>query len=157
MRLLRVLSLGATLTTVFAAFMGSYVRGRGAGLACPDWPLCYGQLVPRQMDALVFLEWFHRMVVLGLSLAILGLLVLTWRRGLPQRWLALGVFGVLILQAVLGGLTVLMRLNIWIVALHQAFAQVFFGMLVTLTVLLFLARPEPAEAREKPAPALSRA
>jgi cytochrome c oxidase assembly protein subunit 15 len=102
------------------------------------------------MNALVFLEWFHRMVVLGLSLAILGLLVLTWRRGLPQRWLAMGVFSVLILQAVLGGLTVLMRLNIWVVALHQAFALIFFGMLVTLTVLLFLSRPAPAEGWEEP-------
>lgn len=137
MKLLRGLVLGTTLGTVFAAFMGSYVRGRGAGLACPDWPLCYGQFVP-QMDALIFLEWFHRLLVLTLTLAVASIVVITWRRRLPQRFLALLVFGLLIVQAVLGGLTVLIRLDILVVALHQAFAMVFFGTLVTLTVVTFL-------------------
>jgi cytochrome c oxidase assembly protein subunit 15 len=151
MKLLRGLTLGATVGTVFAAFMGSYVRGRGAGLACPDWPLCHGQLIPvGEMDALVFLEWFHRSVVLMLSLAVVSIVAITWRQRLPQRYLALLVFGLLLVQAVLGGLTVLLRLNIMVVALHQAFAQVFFGTLVTLTVLVFrsAAAPVPEENRQ---------
>jgi cytochrome c oxidase assembly protein subunit 15 len=149
MKLLRGLTLSATLLTVFAAFMGSYVRGRGAGLACPDWPLCYGQIIPGEMDALVFLEWFHRTVVLLLSLLVASTTALAWRWRLPQRALALLVFGLLIAQAVLGGLTVVIRLDILVVALHQAFALIFFGALVTLTVLVWQLTETPAADRDR--------
>lgn len=50
MGLFKGLALTASTMTVFAAGMGSYVRGMGAGLACPDWPLCDGQVMPQQME-----------------------------------------------------------------------------------------------------------
>jgi cytochrome c oxidase assembly protein subunit 15 len=149
MKLLRGLTLSATLLTIFAAFMGSYVRGRGAGLACPDWPLCYGQIIPAEMDALVFLEWFHRTVVLVLSLLVVSIAALAWRWRLPQHFLALLIFGLLIAQAVLGGLTVLIKLDALVVALHQAFALIFFGTLVTLTVLIWQLNEAPAADRDR--------
>jgi heme a synthase len=149
MKLLRGLTLSAALLTVFAAFMGSYVRGRGAGLACPDWPLCYGQIIPEDMDAQIFLEWFHRTVVLTLSLLVVSTAALAWRWRLPQRFLALLVFGLLIVQAVMGGLTVLIKLDVLVVALHQAFALVFFGTLVALTILVFQLAEVPAADRDR--------
>ena len=48
------------IATLALMAIGSATRVMNAGLACPDWPLCYGKLVPTQeMNLQVFLEWFH--------------------------------------------------------------------------------------------------
>jgi len=116
--------------------MGSYVRGMGAGLACPDWPLCYGRLIP-PLEGAILLEWAHRLVVLLVNLLVLGITFVAWRQRLPERFLALLTISLLIVQAVLGGVTVLVRLDPVVVAIHQGLAMIFFGTLVALSVLVF--------------------
>ena len=50
------------MAVVALVVIGGATRVMEAGLACPDWPLCYGTLLPgKQMNAQVFLEWFHRL------------------------------------------------------------------------------------------------
>ena len=69
--------------------IGGATRVMEAGLACPDWPLCYGSLLPgRQMNLKVFLEWFHRLdaFVVGIALLVQLGAAWFWRKELP-RWL----------------------------------------------------------------------
>ncbi|HEU5316932.1 MAG TPA: COX15/CtaA family protein [Chloroflexota bacterium] len=149
---LRVLTLATTLITIFAAFMGSYVRGNGAGLACPDWPLCYGQVVP-EFDWWIFLEWFHRMVVGLVSLMVLAATALIWWKRMPERLLSLATVGMLLAQAVMGGLTVILKTDPIIVAVHQGMAFVFFACVVWLTVRVFSHSAAPVAGGEVVRPA----
>jgi cytochrome c oxidase assembly protein subunit 15 len=130
------------LATLALMAVGSATRVMNAGLACPDWPLCYGQLVPQQqMNLQVFLEWFHRLdaMVIGLStLWLLGLCL--WYRSQLPRWLPWAAGGALLLvgfQGLLGGLTVTQLLRFDIVTAHLGTALLFFSaMLATGTCLL---------------------
>lgn len=107
--------------------IGGATRVMEAGLACPDWPLCYGVLLPgRQMNARVFLEWFHRLDAFLVGLALLALLGLSvWlRRQLPRwcPWLALLALGLVAFQGALGALTVTRLLAAPLVTAHLATA-----------------------------------
>ena len=103
--------------------IGSATRVMEAGLACPDWPLCYGSLFPAShFNLRVFLEWFHR-----LDAFLVGLLILTeftlsiiWRKHLPSklpRKYSFLLF-LVILQGSLGALTVINMLDSFTVMGH---------------------------------------
>ncbi|MEM8602915.1 MAG: heme A synthase [Cyanobacteria bacterium P01_H01_bin.121] len=130
-----------TIATLILMAIGSATRVMNAGLACPDWPLCYGQLIPsQQMNLQVFLEWFHRLDASLVGFGTLALLGLTWwkRAHLPfwTPWLALLALGLVAFQGLLGGLTVTELLRFDIVTAHLGTALLFFSTLLTLTLLL---------------------
>jgi len=117
--------------------IGSATRVMEAGLACPDWPLCYGSFLPlTHMNIRVFLEWFHRLDAFLVGLLILSKFVLSiiWRKELPN-WLpktySLLVF-LVILQGSLGALTVINLLNSSTVTGHLLIA--FILLMTTITV-----------------------
>lgn len=129
------------IATLILMAIGSATRVMNAGLACPDWPLCYGTLLPRkQMDFQVFLEWFHRLdasfVGFG-TMALLGLCA-GKRKALPAwaPWMALLALFLVMFQGALGALTVTELLRFDIVTAHLGTALLFFGVLLTMNLLL---------------------
>src|SRR4051812_368390 len=96
--------------TVLLLCAGALVTSTGSGLAVPDWPLSYGTLFP-QMAGGVLYEHGHRLIA-GL-VAILTVVQFGWCvRTEPRRWvkkLSGFALAAVLLQAALGGLTVLLR------------------------------------------------
>lgn len=129
------------LATFLLMAIGSATRVMNAGLACPDWPLCYGTLFPgQQMNLQVFLEWFHRLDAALIGVTTLVLVGLAWwhRRVLPSwtPWIATLALGLILFQGVLGGLTVTELLRFDIVTAHLGTALLFFTTLLIMGVLL---------------------
>jgi len=134
-----------TVTYVLVVF-GAVVRLKGAGLSCPDWPLCYGELVPSMSFGVVF-EVGHRYLASAVSLGLVGLTI--WTCFLPKarkllgRWL-IAAFGILGVQIVLGGLTVLQLLASWTVTSHLLCGNAFALILALITARLFAMDRAPA-------------
>ena len=131
--------LGLVIGLLALTALGGIVRVTGSGLACPDWPGCYGGVIPSgdfgQFAAhQVWLEWTHRLVAAIMGFIILGYAIVAWRqyRDRAGIWLpAVLAIPLLALQVVLGGLTVTEQLESLIVTLHLATAML---ILVTVAV-----------------------
>ena len=87
--------------------LGALVRAHGAGLACPDWPLCFGELIPR-FDFKVAFEWGHRALAGSVGIVFLALLGLTLRRPALRMRMRAGLLGaaLLLVAAFVVGATV---------------------------------------------------
>ena len=122
---------------------GALVRARQAGLACPDWPLCFGAVIPDVRLQGVIYEFGHRALAGLIALAFATLAWRAWRGAAARsqlRKLLLAAAVVLLLQIVMGGLTVLIvarpagaaaRPAAWTVTTHlilgNAFAALVFA------------------------------
>ena len=127
------LALTLSALTLLLVVAGALVTGTGSSLAVPDWPLSYGQLFPPMVGG-IFYEHGHRMIAATVGLFTVGLCGWLWWVE-ERRWvrlLALGAVGLVILQGVLGGITVLLLLPKPISIGHAMLGQLFF----LLTVLL---------------------
>jgi protoheme IX farnesyltransferase len=143
-------AVATAIATYLLILIGGLVHGTGSSLACPDWPTCYGSLMPK-MEGGVLVEHSHRLaagtvVIMTITLAVLLALGRTaeTRRLRPFGWLAVAL---VFAQALLGGITVLLRLPTPISTAHTATSLLFF-----LTVLYIAVRSRPvadagAEAR----------
>lgn len=149
MRRLRILSV-VVLVWIFAIMMlGGYTKAVGAGLACPDWPKCYGTWLPPWPEDAQFTthqiaaEWLHRAFVGSFAVPMLWLAFASFReREANQvvRYTPLVILVVLALQVVLGMLTVTKNLHAVIVTSHLGTATIIFGLSVLHAVMMY-ARP----------------
>lgn len=150
-RLLRQLQwLTAHLLVALVALVviGGATRVMQAGLACPDWPLCYGSFLPgRQMNLQVFLEWFHRLdaFVVGMGVLVLATTTVIKRQLLPRwlPWLSGACLVLVVFQGALGALTVTLLLPPGIVTAHLATALLLVMLVSVCHQLLEAAAPSP--------------
>ncbi len=133
MRSVRLLSAVVAVETFLVIVFGKIVRVTGASTSIPDWPLAFGQLVPK-MTPLVFWEWSHRLLALVTLVTMFVLLGCAAR--LSARMCLYCSVSLLLLAATaaIGGLSILYPLHwVW-AAVDQACAMLFFASMIGLAV-----------------------
>jgi len=147
-------AVATALATFCLLVAGGLVSTTESGLACPDWPLCNGQYIPEMKDGKQF-EHTHRLVASFVGAMTFGLCALIFKYRREDRLLKrMGAAAVplVIAQALLGALTVKMKLPWWVSSSHLAIAMAFFSLAVSLA---FVTR-QRLEAPASSAPALFR-
>jgi cytochrome c oxidase assembly protein subunit 15 len=128
------LALANLVANIGIVVTGGAVRLTGSGLGCPTWPQCTDQsYVPhRELGVHGAIEFGNRMLTYVLVVIAIACVVAAWRRPGVVRRLAVGIALGIPAQAVLGGITVLTKLNPWIVAGHLLVSMVMVGLCVWL-------------------------
>ena len=135
---LRRFALGSVVATFALIVLGGVVRVTGSGLGCGgEWPLCDGSLIP-PLTKEDIIEYSHRLVASGIvGPLVAGTFLIALLRHRHERsvFIPSGISVVLLLvQAGLGGVTVLTELPGHVVAAHMALAQALLGCLILVAV-----------------------
>jgi len=128
-----------TLILAFCTFLliiaGGLVTSTDSGLSVPDWPLSYGKVMPPMVGGILY-EHGHRMIASTVGFLTVILVILAFRKE-ERSWLRkLSIIALVavVLQGILGGLTVLYLLPTWISVSHATLAQTFFCVVSAIAV-----------------------
>jgi len=136
------LALATVASTFILLLAGGLVHATDSGLACPDWPTCYGSLMP-EMKGGVAIEHSHRLIAtfVGLLTIALAISIHRTQRGRPALVrLGWGALALVIFQGVLGGMTVIFKLPTVVSSSHLATAMIYLAVVIALAHQL---RPDP--------------
>lgn len=136
MKTLRRLALAADLVALGTVMLGSWTRINGAGLTCPDWPLCHGRVVPSLGDGTIW-EWLHRLFAFCVAPLVVALIVVAWRRRRESAFIAPTVAviaGLFLTQVLLGAATVFLGNSPLSVVLHWGTAMAFIAALSAMAI-----------------------
>jgi cytochrome c oxidase assembly protein subunit 15 len=124
---------------LFLVVAGASVTSTESGLSVPDWPLSYGQVLP-EMTGGVLYETGHRLI--ATTVGLLTIVLAVWlQRVDPRPWmrrLGWAALGAVVIQGLLGGITVLWLQPPWVSTAHACLAQLFFS--TTAAIALFTSR-----------------
>lgn len=123
----------ATVAATYAlVIVGGIVRVSGSGLGCPDWPLCQGRVVP-PLEGATLIEFSHRVTTTLVTLLVLVTAALAWKGYRKDKWVfrpAVLAVALLVVQIVLGGITVLLELPPAVVGIHLGNALLLFASVI---------------------------
>jgi len=127
-RRLAVVTIAATFALIA---VGGLVRATDSGLGCPDWPRCFGKLVP-PAELHAWIEHSHRLVASVVMLLVAALVVAAWRTGQDRvvRRAAVAALVLVLAQALIGAFVVWWKLRADSVTLHLATALALVGLLI---------------------------
>lgn len=141
-RALRWSTMAALVVAILVVLGGGVVRVTGSGLGCPTWPTCEGTSVApiAELGIHGVIEFANRLVTV-LLIVVVGWAIVAARlqaqRDRMLTRLAWSMFWLVVANAVAGGITVLVGLNPWVVALHFVLAM---GLLAAATLTWHRAR-----------------
>jgi len=136
------LAVFASAYTYALIVVGGIVRISGSGLGCGDeWPRCHGSWIP-PMTVSTLIEYTHRLLAAGVVFVVAAVLVLAWRGRARAGFAGAGglvrpallAAALLVLQVVLGGVTVLLNLPAPVTVLHLGTAMALFATLLVAAV-----------------------
>ncbi|MFQ5871830.1 MAG: heme A synthase [Candidatus Geothermarchaeales archaeon] len=125
----KALSYSSTVSIYILIVIGGYVSATGSGLACPDWPLCNGGIIP-ELSAPVIIEYTHRLVTVLVTILVVSTAATVWR-GLRSAKAVLSAstltIVLLLAQILLGMVTVATELQPHVVTAHLSLAVALFA------------------------------
>ncbi len=152
-RFLRVVAWVSFVLNTLIIGTGGAVRLTGSGLGCPNWPLCApGSLVPtEELTYHSLIEFGNRTISGPLLVSAILVLLLTWRIRAARRDLfviSAVVLGLVVLQALIGGVIVWLHLNANLVGIHYVISLA----LVCITAAYLTRMYEAGGPRERAVP-----